>query len=108
PSRAEAKLLVKGLTEGLAWSPGGDEIAFATRGGVGVATPDGHIRDLVSAGQGEALPVIGWSPGQSASRYQPPEQTSLIVRVSGRELEARLQLRQLSATSDQVPSWLSS
>jgi hypothetical protein len=106
PSRAGSKLLVKGLTEGLAWSPRGDEITFATRGGVGVATPDGHVGDLVSAGPGEALPGIGWSPGRSALQYQAPEETSLLVRVSGRELEARFPIRQLSADRDRVAYWL--
>ena len=106
PSRAAPKLLVKGLTEGLAWSPRGDEITFATRGGVGVVTLDGHVGDLVSSGPGEALPGIGWSPGQTASRYQAPEEASLLVRVSGRELEARLPIRQLSADGDRVAYWL--
>jgi hypothetical protein len=50
--------------------------------------------------------VIGWSPGQTASRYQAPEETSLLVRVSGRELEARLPIRQLSADGDRVAYWL--
>src|SRR4029079_11246921 len=48
PARTAATLLVKGFTQGLAWSPHGGEITFATRTGIGVATLDGHTGPLVS------------------------------------------------------------
>jgi hypothetical protein len=103
---ARATLLVKGLTQGLAWSPRGDAITFTTRSGVGVATLEGHVDDLVSSEPGESLPVIGWSPGRPALRYRPPEEAAFLVRVSGRELEARLPIRLLSADGDRVAYWL--
>ena len=106
PSGAPPKLLVKGLTQGLAWSPRGDAITFATRSGMGVATLDGHVDGLVSSGPGESLPVIGWSPGRPTLRYRPPEDTALLVRVAGRELEARFPIRQISADGDRVAYWL--
>jgi hypothetical protein len=106
PSRAPPTLLIKGLTQGLAWSPRGDAITFTTRSGVGVAALDGHVVDLVSSEPGESLPVIGWAPGSPALRYRAPEDAALLVRVSGRELEARLPIRQLSADGDRVAYWL--
>jgi len=105
PSRAEATLLVKGLTRGLAWSPRGDAVAFAVPGGVRVATLDGHIADLVAFGPGELQSGTGWSPGRFALRYRRPEDAAL-VHVSGRELEARFPIRQLSADGDRVAYWL--
>jgi hypothetical protein len=106
PFRGGATLLVKGGNWGIAWSPRGDEINFATRSGVDVATLEGHVDDLVSSGPGEALPGIGWSPGRPELRYRAPEDAALLVRVSGRELEARLPIRQLSADGDRVAYWL--
>jgi Tol biopolymer transport system component len=105
PPAAGATLLVKGLTQGLAWSPGGDAVAFAVPDGVRVATLDGHIGDLASFGPGGLQWGIGWSPGWPSLLYQTPEDAAL-VRVSGRELEARFPIRQLSADGDRVAYWL--
>ena len=103
-SPAAVTLLVKGPTQGLAWSPRGDELTFATSTGIGVVTLDGHTGPFVSFGPGELQWGIGWSP-RRAPRYQPPEDGSL-AQASGRELEARFPIRQLSADGDRVAYWL--
>jgi hypothetical protein len=100
PAGARAKLLVKGLTQGLAWSPRGDEITFATSTGIGVATLNGRLGTLISFRPGEAQPGIGWSPGRPALRYRTPEDTA-----SGREIEARFPIWRLSADGDRVAYW---
>ena len=103
PFRGGSTLLVKGGAGGIAWSPRGDAIVF---GGIGVATLGGQVARLVSFGVGEALPGVGWSPGRPELHYRAPEETPPLVRVSGRELEARFPIRQLSADGDRVAYWL--
>jgi hypothetical protein len=100
PAGAPARLLVKGLTQGLAWSPRGDEITFATSTGIGVATLNGRLGTLMSFRPGEAQPGIGWSPGRLSLRYRTPEDTA-----SGRELKARVRIWLLSADGDRVAYW---
>ena len=100
-SGGAARLLVEGATQGLAWSPHRGAVAFATTGGVGVATLHGPIERLVSFGPGEAMPGLAWSPIRADLRYHRPEETPL-VRVSARELEARVPIKQLSADGDRV------
>jgi WD40-like Beta Propeller Repeat len=104
PSPAAATLLVGGPVHGLAWSPRGDEIVYGTSTGVGVVTPGVHAGPLVRFGPGEFQWGIGWSPGRLALRYRAPEDAAL-VHVSGRELEARFPIRQLSADGDRVAYW---
>jgi hypothetical protein len=106
PSGDAPTNLDKELTQGLALSPRGDAITFATRSGIRILTLDGHIRDLVSFGPGEALPGIALSSARQTLPYQAPEDAALLVRVSGHELEARLPIRQLSADGDRVAYWL--
>jgi Tol biopolymer transport system component len=103
PFRGGSTLLVKGGAGGIAWSPRGDAIVF---GGVKVATLGGQVARLLSFGVGEALPGIGWSPGRPELHYRAPEETPPLQRVSGRELEARFPIRQLSADGDRVAYWL--
>jgi WD40-like Beta Propeller Repeat len=91
--------------QGLAWSPLGDEIAFATKAGVSVATLDGQVRMLLRYGPGEPQPGIGWSVDAGLS-YQQPEPIPMLVQVSPRELEARFPIQQFSADGDRVAYWL--
>jgi WD40-like Beta Propeller Repeat len=99
-SPGAATLLVKGPTRGLAWSPRGDEITFATSTGIGVVTLDGHTGPSVSFGPAELQWGIGWSP-RRARRYQPPDDGSL-AQASGRALQARFPIWQISADGDRV------
>src|SRR5207248_11259674 len=55
---------------------------------------------------GEGRPGVGWSPAPRGLTYQPPEDAGLLVRVSARELEARVPITTLSADGDRVAYWL--
>jgi hypothetical protein len=105
PSPAETTLLVRERTYGLAWSPRGDEITFATSTGVGVVTLGGRLGTLVPFGPDEFQWGIGWSLGRLRLRYRTPEDVAL-AHVSGRELEARFPIWELSADGDRVAYWL--
>ena len=98
-------LAVKGLVKGLAFSPGGNALAVATTAGIGTGALDSRVRIFVSFGPGEAQPGIGWSPAPPGGSYRPPEDASL-VRISARELEARVPITKLSADGDRVGYWL--
>jgi hypothetical protein len=100
-----AQHLVNGTTQGLAWSPRGGAVAFVKTGGVGIAPLRGQVGTLVSFGPGEALPGLAWSLARTDLPYRPLEEAPL-VRVSARELEARVPIRQLSANGDRVGYWL--
>ena len=100
------RLLAVGATQGLAWSPRGDALAFATTAGVGIVTLAGRVQTLVSFAPHEAEPGVGWSRARTDLTYPPPEETPVLVRVSARDLEARVPIRQLSADRDRVAYWL--
>jgi WD40-like Beta Propeller Repeat len=104
-SGGAARLLVRGTTQELDWSPRGGAVAFVTTGGVGIASLRGQIGTLVGFGPGEALPGLAWSLARTDLPYRPPKEAPL-VRVSARELEARVPIRQLSADGDRVAYWL--
>jgi WD40-like Beta Propeller Repeat len=96
---------VKGPVRGLAFSPGGNTLAVATTAGIGTGALDGEVRILVPFGLGEAQPGIGWTLAPSGGSYRPPEDASL-VRVSARQLKARVPITKLSADGDRVAYWL--
>jgi WD40-like Beta Propeller Repeat len=91
--------------QGLAWSPLGDRIVYATKAGVSVATLDGHVSLLFHFGPGEPQQGIGWSTDAGLS-YQKPEPLPLLVQASQRELEARFPIQKFSADGDRVAYWL--
>jgi Tol biopolymer transport system component len=94
-------LSIKGTVRGLAFSPGGNALAVATTAGIGTCSIHGRLRILVPFGHGEPQPGIGWTPAPPGGSYPPPEDASL-VRVSARELEARVPITKLSADGDRV------
>ena len=100
------RLLAAGAIQGFAWSPRGKAIVFATTSGVEVVTLAGWLRTLVSFAPYEAQPGIGWSYARADLGYQAPEETPLLVRVSPRELEARVPIKELAADGDRVAYWL--
>jgi hypothetical protein len=100
------RLLAAGPTQGFAWSPRGKAIVFATTSGVRVVTLSGWLRPLVSFGLYEAQPGVGWSYARTDLDYQTPEETPLLVRVSPRELQARVPITRLSADGNRVAYWL--
>jgi Tol biopolymer transport system component len=89
-----------------AWSPSGNAIAFATDSGVQIVTLAGPARTLVPFGPHEAQPGVGWSRAPSDLTYKTPEETPLLVRVSPRELRARVPIEQFSADGARVAYWL--
>jgi Tol biopolymer transport system component len=105
-ARRTGRLLLDGSTQGFAWSPTGGAIAFAAADGVSTVTLDGRIEPLASFGPKEEQPGVGWSPARTDLPYQPPEEVPLLVRVSARELQSRVPIRQLSADGDRVAYWL--
>jgi len=100
------RLLATGEPQGFAWSPRGRAIAFATASAVEVVTLGGDVRTLLRFGPYEAQPGVGWTAAAPGLSYQTPEENPLLVRVSSRELEARVPIAQFSADGDRVAYWL--
>ena len=98
--------LVGALAYGFAWSPRGTAVVFATASKARVVTLAGQVRTLVSFGPYVAQPGVGWSWAPTDLAYRTPEKTPLLVRVSPRELEARVPIEQLSADGDSIAYWL--
>jgi WD40-like Beta Propeller Repeat len=100
------RLLVRTLADGFAWSPRGRAVVFANASEVRVVTLARKVRTLVSFGPYEAQPGVGWSWAPADLAYRTPEETPWLVRVSPRELEARVPIEQFSADGDSVAYWL--